>query len=497
MPGLVLDQPRHLRAAVPVYRTRHNAEHRSGGVPHIVATDLVHRVGEAIRVFPRLRLQQKHGGCNRIAGNGDDASFLLVHGPRSIGIDHAGYATAVVVTDLEHSAFRAHLTSPSRLRLWDLGVKRRPLGADRAGLHAKADLTARRPIVVRNRVDRHVTGMHPLVAHSLGAGRQHLEIVVAGQMWSAAATGNAHLRLGLLVIGHDILVRQRPIDEAGTWYVTIRGPRLELVWLEAGTISGPMNSRASYGLAGPQWCRPVLGDVARLAHWVEPADQIEHVEVIVLEIGDRVALAGLEDNDIDPFGCKLVCERAAARAGTNDDDNVAVVELEFRHLILPLLLRKPGNVVEAALEIAAVFDRGSLVAEQRPHLRVGVERPHGSAAHRLEELRALDSLNGLEPVPRTELVERDAIGCAELGNTVAKHRRKGGIRRGAGIKRLDRLAIVCVAQNRMWVEDARHAEQTPRCFAIDCVRRECPGGVDARETASYGRCSRDRESTVE
>ncbi len=177
--------------------------------------------------------------------------------------------------------------------------------------------------------------MDPLVAEALRAGRHHLEVVVAGQVRAAAAAGDAHLGLGLLVVRQDVLVRQRPVDEIGAGHLAVRASGPKFVGLEARTVAGPVYGGAAHGLAGPERRRPMLGDVPRLAHRIEPTDEAEHVEIIVLEVGDRVALAGLDDDDVDAFGSELVRQRSAAGARTDDDDDIAVVEIEFRHGFLP------------------------------------------------------------------------------------------------------------------------------------------------------------------
>src|SRR5262245_58362642 len=83
----------------------------------------------------------------------------------------------------------------------------------------------------------------------------------------------------------------------------------------------------------------------------------------------------------------------------------------------PLLgLGQPADVVETALEIAAVLERGALIAKERPHLRVGVERPRRGAAHRLEEVRTLGALHGFEPVAGAQPLERPRVGPAQPGD---------------------------------------------------------------------------------
>ena len=82
--------------------------------------------------------------------------------------------------DLDRHAVGAHLEISGRLAPGDLGIERRPFRARLAALEAEADLLACPAPVACLAVDRHVAGVHGLVAELLRAGFHHLEIVVAG-----------------------------------------------------------------------------------------------------------------------------------------------------------------------------------------------------------------------------------------------------------------------------------------------------------------------------
>src|SRR5256886_9488019 len=75
-----------------------------------------------------------------------DAVSIFVH--NRIG------APGSIVLDADGVARRAQLEVTSRLGARNLCIKRRPLGPDRAAVHAESDLQAARPPVVGLRVDR-------------------------------------------------------------------------------------------------------------------------------------------------------------------------------------------------------------------------------------------------------------------------------------------------------------------------------------------------------
>src|SRR5690606_15503311 len=91
---------------------------------------------------------------------------------------------------------------------------------------------------------------------------------------------------------------------------------------------------------------------------------------------------------------------------------------------------EPRDVVEAALDVAALRIALALVAEERPDLLLVVEPGHQPAAHLLEEGRGLHAAHDRHPVRRP------------------RHRRMGGIPRPRRRRierrdpRLDRLRLL-------------------------------------------------------
>ena len=61
-------------------------------------------------------------------------------------------------------------------------------------------------------------------------------------------------------------------------------------------------------------------DAGRGAH-VGPGELGEALPFVVDEVLNLVAFAGLQDDDLDALLRELVCERAAAGPGTDDDDD--------------------------------------------------------------------------------------------------------------------------------------------------------------------------------
>ena len=69
---------------------------------------------------------------------------------------------------------------------------------------------------------------------------------------------------------------------------------------------------------------------------IKPSDLGEAVPFVVDEILVFDARAGFEHDNVDAFLGKFVCQRAAASAGADDDDNAVVIEIiRCRHDIPP------------------------------------------------------------------------------------------------------------------------------------------------------------------
>ena len=119
------------------------------------------------------------------------------------------------------------------LRLRDLGVERRPFGADGAVGYAEADLLAGRATVARLGVNRHVAGVDLGISHALGASRHHLEIVVAGETWDVVRAGDAQLVFSACIVGLELWERERALEKIGAGDIAVDGARAKLVLLEA------------------------------------------------------------------------------------------------------------------------------------------------------------------------------------------------------------------------------------------------------------------------
>ena len=83
------------------------------------------------------------------------------------------------MADLDRHRARPHLEMAGRLAFRDLGIERRPFCAPLAALEAEARLLTGVAVVALHRIDGHVAGVAFLVAKLVGAGLEHLEIVVA------------------------------------------------------------------------------------------------------------------------------------------------------------------------------------------------------------------------------------------------------------------------------------------------------------------------------
>ena len=189
---------------------------RAGRVAHVVPADLARAVGQPVRELGRGRVQQQARALDRIAGDADDPRLLHLLLAVLVGIEHAGDLAGVRrAGSAAPGAAAAARACRSRSPLRNLGVERRPFGARLAALETEADLLAGRPVVARLAVDRHPAGMDLLVAEPLGAGVQHLEVVVAGQARDAVGPRHAHLVLGLGVVGLELGQGHRPVEQIG------------------------------------------------------------------------------------------------------------------------------------------------------------------------------------------------------------------------------------------------------------------------------------------
>src|SRR6185369_15947921 len=186
---------------------------RSGHVPHVVAADLPRRIGQAVGVPARRRVQQQARTFDRIARYADDARLLALHIPVLVRVDDRVHLPCGVVLDLQHLRVRPDFELARRLTLRNLGIERRPFGAELAALEAEAGLLAGRAAVARLRIDGHAAGVTVLVAELLGAGLQDLEVVVAGQPRNLVGPRDTHAILGPRVIRFEFLEGDRPVEQ--------------------------------------------------------------------------------------------------------------------------------------------------------------------------------------------------------------------------------------------------------------------------------------------
>src|SRR5580692_8056582 len=126
----------------------------------------------------------------------------------------------------------ANLHVAGRLAFRDLGVERRPLCPPLAALEAEACLMAGDAAVAGSGVDRHPAGVDLFVTKLLGARLEDLEIVAARQARPVARAGDAHLVLGLGIIGLEIGESDRPVEKSGAGNMAVGRRFLELMLLK-------------------------------------------------------------------------------------------------------------------------------------------------------------------------------------------------------------------------------------------------------------------------
>ena len=250
-----------------------------------------------------------------------------------VEISDASHLAGGIVLDLRDMAIRTNLHVAGRLALRDLRVERRPFRAPLAALEAEAGLVAGDAAVARNGVDRHASGVDLLVAKLFRAQLENLEIVAAWQARPVARTGDAHLVLGLGVIGLEIGEGDRPVEKIGARDVPVGGRLLELMLLEAKGRARPVGRRSADGFDDPG---RQVGEVlvnpptARGRPHIGPCKLGEAWPFVVDEIREVQALARFEHDDFDALLRQLVAKRSAARARPYDDDDAVVVLIEFR-----------------------------------------------------------------------------------------------------------------------------------------------------------------------
>lgn len=235
------------------------------------------------------------------------------------------------MVDLDGHGVRPHLEMACRFAFRDLGVERRPFGAPFAALEAEAGLLAGHPVVTLDRIDRHVAGVAFLVAELVGASLQQLEIIVARQPRPVIGAGDAHLGFGLGVIRLHLGQRHRPIEQVRALYLAVGRGGLELMLLEAQRSAGPVRGRAADRFHDPgRQVRKIPGyaPVARSRALVFPGELGKGVPLVIDEVVEFVACAGLQDDDVDALLGEFIAERAAAGPRADDDDQIVVFQIK-------------------------------------------------------------------------------------------------------------------------------------------------------------------------
>src|SRR5712664_3682493 len=121
--------------------------------------------------------------------------------------------------------------------------------------------------------------------------------------------------------------------------------------------------------------------VAGCGSHIRPRKLRETFPFVVDEVLHLDARPGLKDYHLDAFLGQFANQRAAAGAGTDNYDHAIIVQIKFRHGVLPTEFwskpsdfRQPIDVVEAAVDVAAMLGGGAFVAEFWPQLFLVVER---------------------------------------------------------------------------------------------------------------------------
>ncbi len=298
---------------------------------HVVAPDLPRGIRQSVREHRRGGVEQQPRALDGVRRHRDHPRLLALLLAVLVDVDDARHPTGVVMLDPQGHRAGPQLVVAGVHRPRHVGIGRRPLRPPLAALEAEAGLLARHPVVVVDRVDRHVSGVDALVADLLRTGLEDLVVVVPRQAGQVAGAGDAHLGLGLVVPRRHLGPVDRPVEQVRALHGTVVGQRLPLVILEAQAGAGEMRRRAADRLDDP---RRQVGEVARHpprpgggAH-VEPGELGEAFPLVVDEVLGLVVAAGFEGDDGDALLRQSVAEHAAAGTGADDDDDRVVVEVK-------------------------------------------------------------------------------------------------------------------------------------------------------------------------
>src|SRR5665811_2035956 len=159
--------------------------------------------------------------------------------------------------------------------------------------------------------------------------------------------------------------------------------------------------------------------------------------------------------------------------------------------------RQPVDVVEAALDVAAMLGGGTLVAELRPELFLVIERDNEIGAELLEEIGLFDSLQQNHPIgfPRhlgiSQLV---AILCVliEAPDAVFEQRFYGRVLGRLFVPRFDRGDVIIVNQEVVRIDIARDLNEGLQRRGRQRGRVGCPRILDADPGARRNGGNRNR-----
>jgi len=134
----------------------------------IVAAHLAGCVAETLRKFRRSRKQQQTSRLDGVARHADQTGPLSLFFALMIPVSRPAVDAAVgAMFNFCGRGFDPQVQIPGRFGSRNFRVKRAPLGAHLAALHAKTLLDAVAPPVEGARIDGHVAGVHLLVAELL------------------------------------------------------------------------------------------------------------------------------------------------------------------------------------------------------------------------------------------------------------------------------------------------------------------------------------------
>lgn len=141
----------------------------------------------------------------------------------------------------------------------------------------------------------------------------------------ARLSRHAKLAFGLRIPGLEIVVRERPVRQAGAGHRSLAGEHLEIVGTKAPRPTRPAQHHAADHVSG----RVVAPRLGLLALVVAIGLEMvlckrvlaqDHAELVVAELPGRELRAALEGHNVESCAGELLAHDAAARAGTDHAD---------------------------------------------------------------------------------------------------------------------------------------------------------------------------------